>query len=295
MKHAYLALMVVAGGAHVARADARAEVEAVVQTHVKSIEAASLAGMTKDGLAIVDSERIKPEYGDSFRSWVSGGNFAGSASLKLGALTVVVDEAAKTGWFHVAATMKFKEYVGEGISGWAAPRPLRISGIVADDGGGWKIVRAVYTSTITDKNLVESAAYEDPPLPPVTAAPKHATENALAKVADTWFANGGGAGFVKGASANPKIVANGTSTAEFASGAAPALKVAKGWDKLKLGAESIEAVTFGSGKIGLVIAKVRMPTKKGKTMLAATMTLYAIAVDEGDGAWKWQSINWTGH
>lgn len=291
MKHAWLALVIVVGGARVARADARADVEAVVQTHVKSLDAASLAGMTKDGLLIVDSERIKPEYGDSFRSFVSGGNYAGSASLKLGTLTVVVDEAAKSGWFHAPATMKFKEYVGEGITGWAAPRPLRISGIVVND-GGWKIVRAVYTSTITDKNLVESAAYEDPPLSPVTGAPKHVAEHALAKAADAWFANGGGGGFVKAASPNPKIVANGTSSTEFATGGAAALKVAKGWDKLALGAESIEAVTFGSGKIGLVIAKVRMPTKTGKKTLAVSMTLYAIAVDEGEAGWKWQSINW---
>jgi hypothetical protein len=291
MKLAWLALVCVVGGTRVAHGDARADVEAVVQAHVKSVGAPAIAGMTADGLIIVDSERIEPKYGDNFRSWVSGGNFSDNASLKLGALTVVVDEAAKTGWFHAPATLKFKEYVGEGIDAWAKPRPLRINGIVVND-GGWKIVRVVYTSTITDKDLVESAAYEKPLLAPVTAAPKHVTDNALAKAADTWFANGGGAGFVKGASASGKLVANGTSATEFAASAAAALKVAKGWDKLKLGAESIEAAMFGDGKIGLVIAKVRLPTKTGKAMLAVSMTLYAIAVEEGDSGWKWQSINW---
>ena len=103
---------------------------------------------------------------------------------------------------------------------------------------------------------------------------------------------GRGSGFVKAASANPKIVANGTAASEFAPGAPAALKLAKAWDKLAFGAESIDAATFGTGKIGLVVAKVLMPTKKGKATIAVDLTLYAIAVDEG-GTWKWQSINWS--
>ncbi|MCX5743957.1 MAG: hypothetical protein NT062_15815 [Proteobacteria bacterium] len=285
MKLVALALVALAGSAH---ADVRAQVEAAIRAHGTSFGKSPIVGVAKAGLVYLDADEEKPDNATSFGNNLLL-NFASSpGGATIGALTIVVDEPAKVAWFQAPATIKYKEYVGEGITGWAKPRAVRMSGLLVDD-GGWKLARVIYTNSIADKDLVDSAAYEDPPLKPADGPAKLTGDAAIAKVAETWFAPSGG--FGKGASTTPTIVVNGTAPSEFAAGSAAAMKLARSWDLLKLGAVTIEATAFGT--MGFVRAKVRLPVKKGKTTLATDLTLYAIVVDEGKSGWKWQSINWS--
>ena len=221
------------------------------------------------------------------------GNYYGEPSLKLTAPILVVGPTGHEAWFHTRATFKYKEYTGEGITGWARPADVRITGVLVDD-GGWKVARIAYVTPRPDKDLVASAGYQDPPLTPASGPPRHSGDEAIARAVDGWFKAQGGAGFVASAGAGD-LAASGTAPAELGASRAAALKLAKAWDRLKLGATEIDATALGS--LAFVRGTVRRPVKTPKAAtkgpLAAPLTLFAVVVDEG-GAWKWRSLAWTG-
>jgi len=284
-----------------ARADARADVEAAVRAHLKTFGAAETAatnesvtrggadpitGLAPTALVYLNKDTAKADEPFNFGVDLTG-NFSGSASIKIEKMTVVVADGGHAAWFHVRGTLKYKEVVGEGIDDWAKPLPVRVSGALVDD-HGWKIVRVAYTAPIEDKEMIASAGYHDPPLSPASGAPAHTGDAAIGKAVDAWFPGG-----LVAAAGAQTIVANGTAPGERGDDRAAALKLAKAWDKLKLGATEVDAVAFG--KLGFVRVVVRLPVKpaKGKTPIAAEMVLHAVVADEG-GTWRWQSLNWGG-
>src|SRR5207248_6374595 len=127
-----------------------------------------IVGMAKTG--VVDLDKVETNAADANNfGVVLTGNWSGSGSIKLGAITIVVDDTGRAAWFHGQATLEYKEIVGEGIDDWAKPKALRVSGVMIDD-GGWKIARIAYTTTVLDKDLIELAGDKDPPLRPASGA-----------------------------------------------------------------------------------------------------------------------------
>ena len=81
---------------------------------------------------------------------------------------------------------------------------------------------------------------------------------------------------------------SGTSSAEFKTGDA-ATKLAASFDKLKLGATTVEAKLFANGAVGWVVADVTMPRKNGKG--AVEMKLAVVVVPDGT-SWRWVSMQY---
>lgn len=290
MKLALAAVSALALAAHSspARADAAKDVDAALRAHLKTFGNDTIAGLTTDGKVLIENTEQPPS--EAFNYGVDLlDNFSGSQSIALGPTTIVVVGDGHAAWFHARATIKYKEVVGEGVDDWAKPRTLRISGIAVSD-GGWKIARIAYTTPEDDKDMIELAGYADPPIRPASGPPTRTGDDAITTAAAAWFPGG----LVAGASSGAKLVANGTAPSEFGADRAAALKLAKSWDRLKLGATAIAATRFGD--VALVRATVRLPVKpkhpNATGPLAAEMTLYAIVVAEG-GGWRWVSLDWT--
>lgn len=285
-------IALVVGLAATAHADPRTDAEAALRAHLASFATDPLTpAMAASNKAYVDSTASD---GEDVRNWGTYlvGNYVGDPAFKLAAPTLVVDPSGHAAWFYLRATFKYREVVGEGITAWAKPVEVRLTGVLVDD-GGWKVARIAYATAMPDKDMIAHAGYQDPPLAPASGSPRHTGDAAIAQVVDGWFKGRGGAGFVAGAGTGD-LAANGTAPAELAANRAAALKLAKAWDRLKLAPTEVDATAFGG--LGFVRVTVRLPVKPtrpaAKGPHAAELTLFAVVVDEG-GTWKWRALDWT--
>ena len=192
---------------------------------------------------------------------------------------VGADTAAGVGWFQVPFTVisTFDNFdTGKEEKSKSA---MRTSGIAIREGKSWKIVAQLYALLVTDKELLAGTGGK-----PASGAPKLSGDQGLAKAVAGWFTTG----FAPAAATKGNLIASGTSEKEHKTGAA-ATKLVASFDKLKLGATTIDAKLFAGGKIGWAIVDVMMPRKNGKG--AVEMNLAVIAVPEG-GTWKWVSVQY---
>lgn len=253
------------------RADPKADAEAVIRKHLKTVFTASVADtMTADGKIYVKEEVFDPTETSRLEQWVMS-NSAGGVTTTPKPLTVVVDPATKLGWFTAPLTIKHREYIGEGTTGWKTDN-RRVIGVVVDQ-GGWKIAAAFYGEAVSDKDLMDTV--NEPGIhPPATTG-----DAEVVKAVRGMFG-----GFVARASTTA-AAAIGTTASEVATTRAAALKLAAGWDKLKLSPAIIHAHRYG--KVGVAHVHAEMPIKKGVVLVNALVLL----VEEADG-WRWVMLGW---
>jgi hypothetical protein len=203
------------------------------------------------------------------------GCMQGSVSHKPGA--VISGTAGGVGWFLAPFTATFEADNPEGGSSKPDKSSMRMGGIVTGSGTTWTIAAAMYVATISDKEMLNGTGGT-----PASGAPKLSGDKKLAGIVAGWFTSG----FAPNAAKKGTLVASGTSPSEMKSGSG-AVTLVKSWDKLKLGATTVDAQLLADGKIGWVTAEVKLPRKGGKG--AVTMTLAAIVVPDGD-TWRWVSL-----
>jgi hypothetical protein len=263
-------------------ADASADSKAVEKLAKTSVtELAKLSDNTMLGFsddALVISETGNPIDMKSSDGCVSGavanafyGCVQASIQHKVG--TIAAGGDATLGWFQAPFTVIVTGDDPDGKPSKPDKSAMRMGGIVV----GSEIVAAVYVRPISDKDLLKGTGGT-----PATGSPKLTGDQKLAGSVASWFSTG----FAPAAAKKGTLIASGTSAAEFKSGTA-AVTLAKSWDKLKLGAISVDAKLLGGGKIGWVTADVTMPRKSGKG--AVEMKLVAIVVPDGD-SWRWVSL-----
>lgn len=255
------------------RADAKGDAEAVIRKHLKTVFTASVADtMTPDGKIYVQEESYDPTETSRLEQNLMM-NSAGSVTTTAKTLTVVVDPATKLGWFAAPLSIKHKEYVGEGTTGWKTDE-RRVIGVVVDQ-GGWKIAAVLYGRAISDKELMDRV--DEPGI----HKPKTSGDNDVVKAARAMFGS-----LVKLASASASA-AIGTAASEVATTRPAALKLAAGWDKLKLNPVIVHAHRYG--KVGIAHVHVEMGVKKGVVLL----NMLALLVEEAEG-WRWVMLGWDG-
>lgn len=198
-----------------------------------------------------------------------------SIAHKPGAVAVGSDGGI--GWFQAPFVATITGDDPDGGASKPEKDALRFGGIVVGDGASWEIVAAMYVRPVSDKVLLAGTGGT-----PATGAPRLTGDRKLAGVVAGWFT----AGFAPAAATRGTLMASGTSPAEYKTGAG-AVTLAKGWDKLKLGATDIDARLLAGGKVGWVHATVVLPRKKGKG--AVRMQLAIVALPDGD-TWRWVSL-----
>lgn len=271
--------------ASAARADAAA-VEAVVRKNI--VELGKLADDDELGFAadaIVISEMGSTIDLDEEDGCVTGavanahyGCMQSEITHEPGAIALGVDDARGIAWFQAPYIVTF---TGEDDAGRprSTKQGMRVGGVLARRGASWQIVAAMYVSPISDKALLADTGGT-----PAEGPPRLVGDAKLAGVVTGWFTSG----FAPAAARTGTLIASGTSPREFKSGAAAA-KLAKSWDKLRLGATRIEAQLLADGAIGWVRAEVMMPRKRGKGAIG--MSLVAVVVRDGAG-WRWVSLQY---
>lgn len=200
-----------------------------------------------------------------------------SFTHKPGAISVGVDGGIA--WFQAPFTVEAESDDPDSGKPSRSTSPMRFGGIAVGTGASWKIVAAMYTAPISDKELLKGTGGK-----PASGEPKLAGDKKLAGVVAGWFKTG----FAPNAAKKGTLLASGTAPSEFKAGAA-ATKLAATWDKLELGATSVEAKLLAGGKIGWVTAQVTLPRKNGKG--AVELKLAAIVVSDGD-SWRWVSLQY---
>jgi hypothetical protein len=203
------------------------------------------------------------------------GCFQGSVKHKPG--TVISGSDGGVGWFIAPYTATIEGDNPEGGPSTPEKRSMRLGGVVTGSGTTWQIAAAMYVETISDKKLLAGTSGK-----PASGAPKLTGDKKLAGLVAGWFSSG----FAPNAAKKGTLIASGTSPTELKSGPATAALV-KSWDKLKLGATTVDAKLLAGGKVGWVNADVMLPRKNGKGAVA--MKLVAILVPDGD-TWRWVSL-----
>ena len=201
-----------------------------------------------------------------------------SISHAPGKVIMGVDAKTKIAWFQAAYDRTIEADNPDGGPSKPETAPMRVGGILVDD-GGWEIATAMYVGLVSDKQLLAGTGGKI-----ASGAPKLSGDKKLAGVVAGWFPSG----FEAAAAKTGTLIASGTSKAEFASGAG-ATKLAKSFDKLKLGVTKVDAKLLAGGKVGWVVAEVAMPRKNGKG--AVDMNL-AVVVPDGAGGWRWVSFQY---
>lgn len=250
-----------------AAADTRATVAGAVRDHID---------VSSDGVAPKAKVLIRGAWstGDVVRDLYSlEGDPQSLFESALGKLDIVVDDARGFAWFHGGATFT---RMGEGAM--SADTKVRIHGIATKD-AKWKIVAIGYTEGIDDELMLETAGKLKLAAPTTTV---YEGDAATAKTFAGWFSTGLASQAGKG-----NVIANGTAASEVGAGPA-AIKLARAWDKLKLGVYKVSATTFANGEIAFVRAAVAWRAKK----ILVPMVVSAVVVKEA-GAWKWVSLNFT--
>lgn len=267
----------------VARADSKADVEALLKKHLATIQAddweAFDATFRKDGYYFF------PSTGAVHLIEQFHGTHAVGVTQKIERMTVAADDTTKVAWFNVEFTAKYQlAMYSEGPPPWFNDR-IRMVGIAIDD-GGWKLAAATYGQSFADKYLYEEVSQIEQEATVVKG------ERTSAEYAQRWFTKGLVAAMAPGA-----LAVNGTAEGEWAIGR-NVPKLAATWDKLKLWPIRIVGRTWKSYPIALVVADVGMPVKKGAGGVAAVdgavrLRMFSVAVPDGK-AWKWTTLSFTG-
>lgn len=202
------------------------------------------------------------------------------ASIAHAAGKVTSDVAGDVGWFVAPFTVTSEYQDPETNKDIKRKETARAGGIVVRDGKRWKIAAIMYTSAVSDKQLLETSDGD-----PVTAAPKTTGDAKLAQEVGGWFATG----FAPKAAAKGTLLASGTAPSELKTGAG-AIAMAKTWDGLALGAKTCDAKVLAGGKIGWVRCTVMMPRKKAKGAVA--IQLAVVVIPDGAGGWRWVSMQY---
>ena len=259
-----------------AHADAKADVEALVNANLEAIaknnQKAFNATLRKDAYQFLPSTDA-PSLVERFH-----GYHTYDAKHTIEKITVVADTATKTAWFHVQFTATYN--VAMMNPDGPIPRQsdtLRMAGIALDD-GGWKIAAVMYGHAILDKTLYERT---DPDAK-APAKPTLKGDKASAGVVAKWFAKGGA---IAGDQSAGTIAVNGTAAGEYGTGSV-ATTMVKAWDKLKLWPIAAMGKRWGAFPIAMVKAEVGLPVKAGG---ATKMRLAAILVKDGE-TWRWASL-----
>jgi len=202
---------------------------------------------------------------------------------KLGALTLGTDETRGIAWFQAPASLVIQLPYGMGCCD-TLPATLRTSGIVVRDAKDqpWHLVALAFSRQLSDAALFRGATEHIPQ----SGVPLDDGE--LSKQVVTWFPTTGDTLLGRNAATGCPLVVSGTGPSEYATGAA-AGKLVAAWDKLGIRANTIDSKMFAGNTIGLVKVAAGLWRKKA----AAPMVLYAIAIRDSGGKWKWVSLQWT--
>ena len=195
---------------------------------------------------------------------------------KPAAIVAGADAAKGIGWFQAPYTAVITGDLDENDK--PDKIAMRAGGIAIKNGSKWEIVAQMYSQLVSDKELLAGTGGK-----PASGAPKLTGDAKLAGVVAGWFTTGFAPNVATGT-----VVASGTSTKEFKTGA-EAGKLAASFDKLKIGATKVDAKLFAKGAIGWVVADVMMPRKSGKG--AVEMKLAVIVVPDGT-SWSWVSMQY---
>jgi hypothetical protein len=193
---------------------------------------------------------------------------------------VTSDVVGDVGWFVAPFTITAQSQDPDTGKDTKYKDAARAGGIAVRDGKRWKIAAIMYTTAVSDKQLLETSDGE-----PVTTAPKATGDAKLAQEVGSWFATG----FAAKAAAKGTLLASGTAPNELKTGTG-AVAMAKTWDALKLGAKTCDAKVLAGGKIGWVRCEVMMPRKKAKGAVA--IQLAVVVVPDGSGGWRWVSMQY---
>jgi hypothetical protein len=261
-------VLAIVAWAAVARADAERDVAAVVIKLVKATASdhhdAAAPLLTADPLVATGdgSSDTPPHYTQLF------GADAGEAKLAAGTPTVVV--SGRFAWFHVTVDASYVQELmnANGPNRTRDRAQVRVSGIAVDD-HGWKIAAVMLSNVVSERWLRAQHGQETRP------AKLDAQGDSPAGAVARWLYDGALASHA----AKGTLVANGTAPGELGG-----VKLAKGWDTLKLWPATLKSSTFGD--FAFVYGEVFMPLKEG----AAHMMLAAIVVKSADG-WRWQCLN----
>jgi hypothetical protein len=262
-----------------AHADAKQDVGTLVAKVVRASgqdkQGSGAALLAKNALIVTDSgadtalPRSSPLFGPD----------SGEAKLEPGTPTLVVDDAHHYAWFHVVVDGSYvvELYAEHGPNRERSHSKLRVSGIAIDD-HGWKIAALMFTNAISDKFLFQGTQ-------PNFIRPAKLGASSAKPAADAlvhWIYEGT---LAARAAKSPTLAANGTAPAEVAAGAA-AVKLARGWDALKMWTSDVEATTFADGAVAFVHGSVYLPRPDG----GVQMLLGAVLVRTDDG-WRWTCLN----
>ncbi len=252
----------------VARADAERDVTALVVKLVRAtasdhrdaaapLLAADPIVATGDG-----ASDTPPHYSQLF------GADAGEARMTAGTPTVVV--AGRFAWFHVTVDASYVQELmnANGPNRTRDRAQVRVSGIAVDD-HGWKIAALMLSNVVSERWLRAQRGSG------VRPAKLDARDDSAAGAVARWLYDG----TLASHAATGTVIANGTAPGELGG-----VKLAKGWDTLKLWPAPLEARTFGD--LAFVHGEVFLPLKEG----AAHMMLAAIVVHGADG-WRWRCLN----
>lgn len=280
----FLAVLVVVGVGSAAQADVKA-IETLVKTNITGL--ASLEDDAKLGFATAAvvygrQGRIDLTSDDGCVPGAVANAFYGCVQAEIshapGTIIANVDAAKGIAWFQAQYVATLASSDDETGKDRVSKTTWRVGGVAVKQGKAWKIVAAMYTETVSDKDLLKGTGGKV-----ASGAPALTGDKKVAGALAAWFPAGFGAASAKIGT----LIASGTAPAELGQGAA-ATKTAKVWDTLKLGATKIDATTFAGGAIAFATAEVKLPRK---TKGAVTLWLGAVLVPEGT-AWKWVSLQY---
>lgn len=280
MRHALVAAILLVSSSAVANPKA---IEKVVKTSIVQLAALDdneALGFARDALVYSTRGTVIENREDGCVSGAIANAFYGclmaTISHKPGTI-VAASDGANVGWFQAPFTAAISADDPDGGPEKLHKESVRVGGIVVGSGTSWQIVAAMYTRPVSDKVLLAGSGGT-----PATGAPKLTGDRKLAEVVAGWFTSG----FAPAAAKKGTLIASGTSPTEFKTGAG-AVALARGWDKLKLGATEIDARLYAKGKIAFIHAVVKLPRMHGKG--AVQMQLAVVAVPDGTG-WRWVSL-----
>jgi len=279
----WLVVVMLASG--VAHADSKADVESLIGKNLDAIQKDDWKAF--DATFRPDAYYFLPSVGATHLADVFHGFHTMKLTQKIERITVVADDKTKVAWFHVdfSARYQYAVYYGDGVTPpWNTDR-TRMIGFAVND-GGWKLGAVGYAAAFADKYLYKDAGQVD------KAPVVFKGERTTAEYAQRWFTKGLAVDMATGTT-----VVNGTAEGEWASGTAVP-KLVAAWDKLKLWPIRLTGRTLKTFPIGLVIAEVGMPVKKGQGGVveedgAVRMRLFAVVVANGK-SWKWTALSFTG-
>ena len=259
------------------------QVHLLVQSHLALT--ARMSGndqllLTKDALVNVRGLDLSSDT-DDFPISDSVLHSLNRITRKLGKLTTGANDATGVGWFQweYQAHITFESAINSMPDVYDVKE--RVGGLAVRDGTTWKLAAVQYSDLKSDAALLADKQNRREALP---AQAKLTGDATIAKTVAEWYATG----FASNAAGSPNIVVSGSSPGEYAKGAATA-KLVKGWDKLKLVVDTLEARSYAGGKAAAVRGVVVWPSKKGK---GGTL-LHVLVVLVHDGTqWKWVSIQY---